>query len=39
MYRGGEYTVIVGSGGYRGVFVETARADLNKLFEALFGSS
>jgi len=37
MYRGGEYTVIVGNGGYRGVFVETTKADLNKLFEALFG--
>ena len=39
MYRGGHYTVIVGIGGYRGVFVETARADLNRLFEALIASS
>ena len=37
MYRGGEHTVIVGNGGYRAVFVETAKADLNQLFEALFG--
>ena len=39
MYRGGEYTVIVGNGGYRVVFAEAAKADLNKLLDALFGSS
>ena len=35
-YSGGEWTVAVG--GNRGVFVETAKADFNKLFEALVGS-
>lgn len=34
-YSGGDWTVAVG--GNRGVFVETARADFNKLFEALVG--
>jgi roadblock/LC7 domain-containing protein len=34
-YRGGDWTVAVG--GNRGVFVETARADFNKLFETLVG--
>ena len=35
MYAGGDYTVAVG--GPRGVFVETAKADFNRLFEALVG--
>lgn len=34
-YSGGDDTVCVG--GTRGVFVETAKADFNKLFEALVG--
>jgi roadblock/LC7 domain-containing protein len=34
-YSGGNWTVAVG--GNRGVFVETARADFNKLFETLVG--
>ena len=36
-YSGGEWTVAVGGGGRTGVFVETARADFNKLFGALVG--
>jgi roadblock/LC7 domain-containing protein len=36
-YSGGEWTVALGGGGYRGVFVETAKADFNKLFELLVG--
>lgn len=35
MYAGGQWTVAIG--GNRGVFVETAKADFNKLFEALVG--
>jgi len=34
-YSGGDWTVAIG--GHRGVFVETARADFNKLFETLVG--
>ena len=34
-YSGGEWTVAIG--GNKGVFVETAKADFNKLFEALIG--
>ena len=34
-YSGGEWTVAIGSN--TGVFVETAKADFNKLFEALIG--
>jgi roadblock/LC7 domain-containing protein len=34
-YSGGKYTVCVG--GTRGVFVETSKADYNKLFEGLVG--
>jgi roadblock/LC7 domain-containing protein len=34
-YSGGDWTVAMGSGGHKGVFVETARADFNRLFEAL----
>jgi roadblock/LC7 domain-containing protein len=35
MYAGGDWTVAVG--GRRGVFAETARADLNELYRALVG--
>ena len=35
-YSGGKWTVAVG--GNRGVFVETAKADFNQLFQALVGS-
>lgn len=35
MFQGGEYTVVVGNGGYRAVFVETAKADLKALLKAL----
>jgi roadblock/LC7 domain-containing protein len=38
-YSGGDWTVAIGGGGYRGVFVETAKADFNKLFEVLVGRS
>jgi roadblock/LC7 domain-containing protein len=34
-YSGGEWTVAIGGGGTRGVFVETAKADFNRLFEVL----
>jgi roadblock/LC7 domain-containing protein len=34
-YSGGEWTVAIGEN--RGVFVETAKADFNKLFETLAG--
>src|SRR5918911_1351879 len=37
-YSGGEWTVAVGGGGYKGVFVETARANFNRLFGALVES-
>jgi roadblock/LC7 domain-containing protein len=36
-YAGGQYTVAIG-GGYRGVFIETAKADFNSIFEKLAGS-
>jgi roadblock/LC7 domain-containing protein len=35
MFAGGDWTVCVAAG--RGVFVETAKADFNKLFGALVG--
>lgn len=35
-YSGGDWTVAIG--GNTGVFVETAKADFNKLFEALIGT-
>jgi roadblock/LC7 domain-containing protein len=35
-YSGGEWTVAIG--GNRGVFIETSKADFNRLFEALVGS-
>jgi roadblock/LC7 domain-containing protein len=31
MYTGGDYTVILGKGGYQGVFVETAKANWEEL--------
>ena len=37
-YTGGNYTVAIGGGGYRGVFIETAKADFNKLFQVLVGN-
>jgi roadblock/LC7 domain-containing protein len=37
MYAGGDMTVAVG--GNQGVFVETAKADLNQLFQALVEDS
>ena len=33
-YSGGDWTVAIG-GGRKGVFVETAKADFNRLFEVL----
>jgi roadblock/LC7 domain-containing protein len=38
-YSGGDWTVAIGEGGYKGVFVETAKADFNKLFEVLVGQN
>ncbi len=35
MYAGGDWTVAIG--GNKGVFVETAKADFNQLFQALVG--
>lgn len=37
VYTGGEYTVAVGDGGHKGVFIETAKADFNQLFQLLVG--
>jgi len=34
-YSGGEGRACIGDGGRRGVFVETSKADFNRLFEAL----
>ena len=34
-YSGGEWTACIGDGGGRGVLVETSKADLNMLSEAL----
>ena len=34
-YSGGDWTVAIGGGGRKGVFVETAKADFNRLFEVL----
>jgi len=36
-YSGGDWTVAVGDGGRKGVFVETAKADFNYLFGRLVG--
>jgi roadblock/LC7 domain-containing protein len=35
MYAGGDLTVAIGGG--KGVFIETAKADFNRLFEVLVG--
>jgi roadblock/LC7 domain-containing protein len=35
MYAGGDWTVAIG--GNRGVFIETAKADFNQLFQVLVG--
>jgi len=36
-YSGGDWTVALGEGGRKGVFVETAKADFNELFRVLVG--
>jgi len=36
-YSGGEWTVAIGEGGTKGVFIETAKADFNELFRVLVG--
>jgi len=36
-YSGGEDTVAIGGGGYRGVFIRTEKADFNRLFRQLAG--
>jgi len=38
-YSGGQYTVAIGEGGTKGVFIETAKADFNELFRLLVGGS
>ena len=35
MYRGGDYTVVLGKGGYQGVFVETAKANWEELLRLM----
>ncbi len=35
MYAGGDYTVVVGNAGYRGVFVETAKANWGELLDLM----
>jgi roadblock/LC7 domain-containing protein len=35
VYSSQDWTVVIGNGGYRGVFVETAKLDLNRIFEVL----
>ena len=39
VYQGGACTVIVGQGGFQGVFAESAAADLAQLIRALFQDS
>ena len=34
-YSGGDWTVVIGVNGNRAVFIETAKADFNRLFRAL----
>lgn len=34
-YSGGDWTVALGEGGRKGVFIETAKADFNELFHVL----
>ncbi len=36
-YSGGDWTVAIGEGGRKGVFIETAKADFNQLFGVLVG--
>jgi roadblock/LC7 domain-containing protein len=36
-YSGGDWTVAIGEGGRKGVFIETAKADFNELFRVLVG--
>lgn len=36
-YCGGNYSVAIGGNGYRGVFIQTACADFNHLFQLLVG--
>jgi roadblock/LC7 domain-containing protein len=36
-YSGGDWTVAIGEGGRKGVFIETAKADFNELFRILVG--
>jgi roadblock/LC7 domain-containing protein len=38
-YSGGDWTVAVGEGGRKGVFIETAKADFNDLFRVLVSES
>ncbi|MDA8094476.1 MAG: DUF2173 family protein [Betaproteobacteria bacterium] len=38
-YTNGRWTVAVGGKGYRGVFIDTDKADFNVLFEQLVGIS
>jgi roadblock/LC7 domain-containing protein len=36
-YSGGRWTVAIGEGGRKGVFIETEKADFNRLFQTLVG--
>ena len=36
-YSGGDMTIAIGAGGTKGVFIETAKADFNQLFQVLVG--
>src|SRR5947207_14284401 len=36
-YSGGDWTVALGEGGRKGVFIETTKADFNELFRVLVG--
>ncbi|MBI5031888.1 MAG: DUF2173 family protein [Chloroflexi bacterium] len=35
LYSGGDYTVVLGKGGYQGVFVETAKANWEELLRLM----
>lgn len=37
IYTGGDWSIVVGEGGRKGVFVETAKADFNNLLGQLAG--
>jgi roadblock/LC7 domain-containing protein len=39
IYVGGDYTVVIGNGGYRGVFIETTKVNLSELMTILTGQS